>query len=58
MGKNMTNAEIREFNNKVKYNQSGFSWLVDIIGCLIAWPMIVMVIYRRSKYNRIIEYKL
>ncbi len=51
----MTNAEIREFNGNVKYNQSGLSWVIDIIGCLIAWPMILMVIYRRSKYDHIIE---
>ena len=55
MKQNMTNEEIREFNEKVKYNESGFSWFVDLLSCMIAWPMIVLVIYRRCKYNTKIE---
>lgn len=47
----MTQAEIREFNSKVEYNESAGSWIVDIISCIIAFPMIVMVVYRRGKYN-------
>jgi len=47
----MTKAEIREFNSKVEYNESVTSWIVDIISCIIAFPMIVMVVYRRGKYN-------
>ena len=46
----MTKAEIREFNSKVEYNESVASWIVDIISCIIAFPMIVMVVYR-GKYN-------
>ncbi len=49
--KKMTKAEIREFNSKVEYNESVASWIVDIISCIIAFPMIVMVVYRRGKYN-------
>ena len=49
--KKMTKAEIREFNSKVEYNESVGSWIVDIISCIIAFPMIVMVVYRRGKYN-------
>ena len=44
-------TEIREFNSKVEYNESVGSWIVDIISCIIAFPMIVMVVYRRGKYN-------
>ena len=49
--KQMTKAEIREFNSKVEYNESVASWIADIISCIIAFPMIVMVVYRRGKYN-------
>ena len=49
--KKMTKAEIREFNSKVEYNESVASWIVDIISCIIAFPMIVMVVYHRGKYN-------
>lgn len=49
--KKMTNEEIRKFNSNVEYNESIASWIVDIISCIIAFPMIVMVIYRRGKYN-------
>ena len=45
--KKMTKAEIREFNSKVEYNES-----VDLISCAIFFPMIVMVVYRRGKYNQ------
>lgn len=47
----MTKEEIREFNSEVEYNESVTSWIVDIISCLIAFPMIVTVVYRRGKYN-------
>lgn len=49
--KKMTNEEIRKFNSNVEYNESIASWIVDIISCIIAFPMIVMVVYRRGKYN-------
>lgn len=45
---------ICEHNEKVDYNRSTASWIVDIIACLIFFPYIIMVIYRRGKYN---EYK-
>lgn len=50
--KKMTKAEIAEFNSKVEYNESIASWIVDIISCIIAFPMIVSVLYRRGKYNQ------
>lgn len=46
--------KIRKHNENVDYNKSTSSWVVDIISCLIFFPMIIMVIYRRGKYN---EYK-
>ena len=49
--KKMTKEEIREFNSKVDYNESVASWVIDIISCIIAFPMIVLVAYRRGKYN-------
>lgn len=49
--KKMTKAEIRKFNSEVEYNESVGSWIVDIICCIIAFPMIIMVVYRRGKYN-------
>lgn len=45
---------ICEHNEKVDYNRSAASWIVDLIACLIFFPYIIMVIYRRGKYN---EYK-
>lgn len=49
--KKMTKAEIRGFNSKVNYNHSVAGWIFDIITCIIAFPMIVLVAYRRGKYN-------
>lgn len=46
--------KIREHNEKVDYNRTVGSWVVDILACLVFFPVIVMVIYRRGKYN---EYK-
>lgn len=43
---------IREHNEKVDYNRSTVSWIVDVIACLIFFPMIIMVVYRRGKYNK------
>lgn len=43
--------KIRAHNEKVDYNRSAMSWVVDIIASLIFFPMIVLVIYRRGKYN-------
>lgn len=50
--KKMTKAEIREFNSKVEYNESVASWVIDLISCAIFFLMIVMVTYRRGKYNQ------
>ena len=47
----MTKEEIRKVNSNVEYNESIASWIVDIISCIIAFPMIAMVVYRRGKYN-------
>lgn len=47
-------AKIRKHNEEVRYNQSLSSWITDIIACLIFFPMIIMVVYRRGKYK---EYK-
>ena len=49
--KKMTKEEIREFNSKVEYNESAASWVIDIIGCVFFFPMIVLIAYRRGKYN-------
>lgn len=48
----LNNIGLSEFNSKVEYNESITSWIVDIISCIIAFPMIVMVVYRRGKYNQ------
>lgn len=50
--KTMTPEEIKKFNTKVEYNESIFSWIVDVVSIIIAWPMLFMAIYRRSKYNK------
>lgn len=52
---NMTLEEIEEFNNNVEFNESIASWVMDIVCTLIAWPMIILAIRRRSKYYRKIE---
>lgn len=49
--KKLTKKEIREFNSKVEYNESVTGWIVDIFSCIIFFPMIVMIVYRRGKYN-------
>lgn len=46
--------KIREHNEKVDYNNTAMSWVVDVIVCAIFFPYIAMVVYRRGKYN---EYK-
>ena len=51
----MTPKEIAEFNSNVEFNQSIASWLMDIICCIIAWPMIILAIRRRMKYRAKIE---
>lgn len=43
--------KIHEHNEKVDYNNTTSSWVIDIIACLIFFPYIIMVIYRRGKYN-------
>ena len=52
---NMTIEEIREFNSKVEYNEGVASWLTDIVCAIIFWPMILVAIRRRMKYNERIE---
>lgn len=47
----MTKEEIAKYNEKVDYNKSAESWIIDIIGCFIFFPMIIYVVYRRGKYN-------
>lgn len=44
--------KIKEFNEKVDYNRSAFSWIVDIIACIIFFPYIIVVMYRRGKYSK------
>lgn len=51
----MTPEEIAEFNSNVEFNESVASWVIDIIGCIIAWPMIILAIRRRMKYSDKIE---
>ncbi len=54
MDENELRRKIRKHNEEVDYNRSSASWITDIIACLIFFPMIIQVIYRRGKYN---EYK-
>ncbi len=53
--KNLTPEKIQEFNNKVEYNESAASWMIDIVATLIAWPMIILAIRRRAKYHEKIK---
>lgn len=46
--------QIREHNEKVDYNRTTASWVIDIIACVIFFPYIIMVLYRRGRYS---EYK-
>lgn len=55
MKKNMSREEIERFNGQVDYNNTVFSWIVDIISTLIAWPMILLHIHRRRKYSKKID---
>lgn len=48
----MNKEEIRKFNEKVEYNESISSYIVDILACIIFLPYIVIVVYRRGKYNK------
>ena len=51
----MTPEEIAEFNSNVEFNESVASWVMDILCTIIAWPMIILAIRRRMKYNEKIE---
>ena len=51
----MEKDKIRKHNENVDYNKSPESWVIDIIACLIFFPYIIMVIYRRGKYNEYIK---
>ena len=44
--------KIRKHNREVDYNKSASSWIMDIIACIIFFPMIIMVVYRRGRYNK------
>ena len=48
----MTAEEIEKFNSKVDFNQTAASWIMDIACTIIAWPMIILAIYRRIKYSK------
>lgn len=52
MRKPKTKQEVEEWNGKVQYNETVGSIIIDIIACLIAWPMIIIVIHRRIKYKK------
>lgn len=49
------NKKIRKHNEKVEYNRSTGSWIIDIICCLIFFPSIISIVYRRGKYNKYID---
>ena len=51
----MTPEEIAEFNSNVEFNESVASWVMNILCTIIAWPMIILAIRRRMKYNEKIE---
>lgn len=51
----MTEKEIQEYNEKVEYNTTSASWIVDIIACIIFFPMIICIAYRRGKYRNKID---
>lgn len=51
----MTPEEIAEFNSNVEFNESVASWVMDILCTIIAWPMIILAVRRRMKYNEKIE---
>jgi len=51
MDEEILKKKIREHNKKVDYNRTAISWIVDVIACAIFFPYIVMVLYRRGKYN-------
>lgn len=42
----------KEFNEKVAYNQTTSSWVIDIIATIIWFPMIIVAIIRRLRYRR------
>lgn len=47
----MTKEEITKYNEKVDYNKSTESWIMDIICCIIFFPIIIYIVYRRGKYS-------
>lgn len=51
MDEDRLREKIRRHNEKVDYNRSAMSWGVDVVACAIFFPMIIMVVYRRGKYN-------
>lgn len=51
----MNQQEIAKWNDKVDFNNSTASWIVDIIACLIFFPMIICIAYRRGKYRNKID---
>lgn len=40
-----------EYNEKVAYNQTVSSWIIDIIATLIWFPMLIVIIIRRLRYR-------
>lgn len=40
-----------EYNEKVAYNQSVSSWIIDIIATFIWFPMLILIIIRRLRYR-------
>lgn len=51
MEKNILKEKIARHNEKVDYNRTMLSWVIDGVACLIFFPYIIMVVYRRGKYN-------
>lgn len=47
----MTKEEVARHNEKVDYNKSAESWIMDIVCCFIFFPMIIYIVYRRGRYN-------
>lgn len=50
------NEKVRKHNEKVDYNNTVSSWIIDIMACIIFFPIIIMIIYRRGKYNSYKEF--
>lgn len=51
----MNKEKVAKWNEKVDYNKTTFSWIVDIFACIIFFPYLIIIVYRRGKYNKHIE---